>query len=106
MLTILPDESDIDNGSDYSILLGKVTHNESGDILLVISHGSVSLSDTGTMTIEGTTNSPTDYDIVSWYDVTNGNLTDSSKYYSTIDYITNIDNFICARFNVGVYTSS
>ena len=47
-----------------------------------------SASDIGTITIEGTTNSPTDYDTLSSDEFTGSDITDSSKYYSTIDYAT------------------
>ena len=66
--------------------LYKCTHNESGDILLYIftsttdSYGPTVKQ----ITIEGTTNSPTD--IESLDDCTYTSLTDSTKYYSTISY--------------------
>ena len=64
--------------------------------MIVIVSG-YSAGDEGTITNEGTTNSPTDYEIVSWDDFTYGNITDTSKYYSTIDYETdtNLDNNNC-----------
>ncbi len=109
MICTVESESDSDLESGTDIVLAKVTHNESGDILLIASVDH-SLRDSSTMTIEGSTNSPTDYNTLSENDYTFSNIADSSKYYSTINYTTdsypNGRAYISASFNLGCNTSS
>ena len=100
MICTVETESDSDIKTETEIILGKVTHNESGDILIIASirHG---LMDSSTMTIEGSTNSPTDYESLSWNDLTLCNIIDCSKYYSSIDYTIYDGTCISAGFNLG-----
>ena len=88
---IVADTSEVTHETDdIYVSLEKWTHNESVDILLcVIANTTDSYDPTGRqITTEGTSNSPTDY-----YEYTSGvftisNITDSSKYYSSINYET------------------
>ena len=74
--------------------LGKWTHNESGDIILSMYASTTDsyISTVLQITVEGTTNSPTDYEWASGA-FTQSNITDSSNYCSSINYTT-IFNFI------------
>ena len=91
--------------NDIYVCLGKSTHNESGDIVLSLY---VTTTDSYTPTIlqttvEGTTNSPTDYEWASGA-FTISNITDSSKYCSSINYAT-LFNYIEIRSKVGYDTA-
>ena len=84
--------------TDVFIKLMKVQHNESGEILLCLALGNTDSYEASRkeIVIEGRdskTNSPTDYETLSSDDWTVMNITDSTTYYSTINYST-WDNYI------------
>ena len=84
-------------------LLWKCTHNESGDIVLALTtNNSDSYSPTlRQLTIEGTTNSPTDYEVLNYDEITLSTLKDSSKYASSINYPTFSDDDIVIYSKLG-----
>ena len=84
-------------------MLWKCTHNESGDIVLALTtNNSDSYSPTlRQLTIEGTTNSPTDYEVLNYDEITLSTLKDSSKYASSINYPTFSDDDIVIYSKLG-----
>ena len=67
------------------IYLRRITHNEDGDVMLAIQPREYEDTITiASFTVEGTTNSPTDYDSLSESDYTESSINES--YYSTFSY--------------------
>ena len=92
-----------EESTELYTLLWRCTHNESGDIVLALTtNNSDSYSPTlRQLTIEGTTNSPTDYETLTYDEITLSKLTDSSKYASSINYPTFSDDDIVIYSKLG-----
>ena len=72
--------------ANLSIFIRRITHNEDGSVMIAIQPLSDSIIYIQSFTVEGTTNSPPDYDTLSSDDYTESSITDS--YYSTFSYPT------------------